>query len=490
MENKANKQKNIIDAAEIKSHLTELYHLQVSVSFCIDEKVELPGGFLIYDEDMNDGLMVKTRTVLIHGTPDVELIYSHMGRICRFSSRIVAQVESTSRYSFYRIEMPEFIATLERRTYLRVNPSEEEHVYVEFPIVEIGEVLFPVLDISGGGLAFLVPEDFSMIEKDAAFSLKLTLQGEPPIKFDALVMDIAPFLQLQRVGIEFVNMAESDRAMIFRYVFQKQREAKQVSDPAAKITEERLTIVLVSKADTLKYQFLKERNSLKVLNELKDPEDIIKLAPDIVILDLANSNANSFINTVQNAHSTAGFPVLVVGSDPKGLVPTSEFIAYSPPPFKREFVVRAMKQLMRRHHLFCRCNEMKLAHPGKNNGITVLVIDSCRHLDDTNTRALRENGYKVVALEGEDDLLSRAIGAAPDIIVMDERFEKTDLFSLCKIMSINKKLNAIPKLLATEDMEAVADLYEGDIVTDLLIYPFIADELLAKIEKNLHRLAE
>ena len=485
MKNKEVQQKrNIIPIDEIKRHLTELYQLQIAVNLCVEEKVELPGASLIYIRETDTGLTVKTRTVFIHGQPDIEIIYSHLGKACRFSSRIISIEETTSHYSFYKIEIPELIAMIDRRTYLRVTPSEGEKIYVEFSSAEIGSVNFPVLDISGGGVAFLVPAEFSALQKDTSPSLSLSFPDKRTLVFDALVIDTSNYLKHKRVGVTFINISEIDRAAITRFVFQKQMEAKQATDTAVKIADNGVTIALICEADTARYHFLKERNNLRVIKHLTSQNEISRMAPDIVILDVENGNSLQFLDMVKAAQATNFFPILIVGNDPKALVTTSEFITYSPPPFRENFIVQILRTMVFKSRLFTTCEKIQWRNPNRRE-TRVLVVGRSESMENSQVQSMENQGFGVILLEDKDGIISRIIDSRPDIIIMDDRFEKTDIFSLCRIMNINKKLRRIPKVLLTDDIKNVEDLFNESIIANTLVRPFTTNELIVKIKNAL-----
>jgi PleD family two-component response regulator len=95
---------------------------------------------------------------------------------------------------------------------------------------------------------------------------------------------------------------------------------------------------------------------------------------------------------------------------------------------------------------------------------------------------MKNVGFNVLVLQGEEDILTRSVKFKPDLILMNEKFEKTDLISLCKLMSFNKVLRKIPKLLIADDVENPAELCARNIISDILIRPFPEEDLINKLD--------
>lgn len=473
------KQETIISSEAIKEHLTGLYHMQVPVSFYIDNKVELPESCLIYDEDMENALVVKTRAVRILGFTNVEFSYSSFSKSCHFFSKIISQKEVSRYHSLIRVEMPESISCLEQRRYFRVRALYD--VQAKFSLEETADIKVTVLNLSGGGLSFLIPNHIKSIEEGMTLRLTLQLPGEEALQVDTLVVNLSQQMNLRRVGVEFFDIPASNRAMVLRYVLNKQREGENPGRKPQNDPKKKPKLILLKDTDNPRYNFLNETFAVKTLKNPEDKQAIIQWNPDIAVLDLENPETFQHLDPLKKIQAKQFFPILIVGTDPKGLDITTESIRYSPPPFKERFVRQIIEQLFQQYHL-CKKIEEKDWRKFKRNQKTILILDSFKNLDTAYIDYLKRLGLHVLILEGEEDLLARAVNCRPDLILMHEQFEKTDLISLCKLMSFKKALKNIPKLLVADDVQNPAELTARNAISDILIQPFPKEELINKID--------
>ena len=75
----------------------------------------------------------------------------------------------------FRIKFPENIAREERRRFVRVRPSEKEPVYMQFVLADKRTVTVEAMDISGGGIACVLPNNLAKFKTGNSFHMAITL---------------------------------------------------------------------------------------------------------------------------------------------------------------------------------------------------------------------------------------------------------------------------------------------------------------------------
>ena len=472
--------KSITSPEEIKSHLIELYYLQIPLVLSIENKIELPDSYLIFTADLNMNPVIKTRPVRIIGGTDIDVYYSNLSRSCHFSAGIRSQTETSGHYSLIHIDSPQSISCIERRTYLRVKPAEADNVQIECSFNETGPVRLPVSSISGGGLSFQAPDTILSLDKGMKLELSVLLPG---LKLDcsAVVVNITSYLKIKRAGVTFLHISESDRAAILRYVFQKQRDEKQQDLKPAGNADEKQTILIWTQDNVDKYHFLEEKYALTIRNTPASFAIPAHSTPDLVILDMG-AECSGYLENLTKDQMSNFFPILIIGIDPMEIDNSIESIKTIPPPFTDHFVLRIVGDLLYKARLSKKLAGLDWAE-SKTDHKTILVFDIFQNINPSTFSYMQKIGFNVVLMEGEDDLLIRSIRSKPDLILMDEQFEKTDLLSLCKLMSMNKKLLHIPKLLVAESMKNGAELIAGNLISDVLIRPYSEEDLISKINE-------
>ncbi len=474
------KQKTISNPEDIRKHLMELYHLQIPVSFYIDNKVELPGSYFIYDDELDDGLVVKTRAVKILGFSDVEFSYSHFSHTCHFTSKIVSQKKMSRNYSLIQIEIPESISCLEQRRYFRVKPPEVDAVQIEFPVEELGNMNISAFNLSGGGASFLVPSRLKSVGEGNTLPISIRLPNGT-VSVNGLIVNTSEYLNLKRIGLEFFDISETDRAAIQKYVLHKQKKEMQWKKNNPLLYDEKYRMVLLGKPKEHRYDFLHDRFDITLLENLKSLDTITEIHPDIAILDLEEEKSYDCIDMLKNAQASRFFPILIAGNNPIGMEISCSAIRYYPPPFKKQFISRIVDSLIQQYKFSKKFIENDWIKFQKNKK-RVLVIDIFRRIGKNYLDYLEKIGFSVSVIENEDDLLTKTINSKPDFIILDEKFEKTDLISLCKLMSFNKVLKSIPKILVADNVDNPAELSARNLISGILIRPFPEEELIHKID--------
>lgn len=111
-----------------------------------------------------------------------------------------------------------------------------------------------------------------------------------------------------------------------------------------------------------------------------------------------------------------------------------------------------------------------------------MVVDDDEGILDALDIALRDEGYRVVALRDAD--VSRIREARPDLIILDVILAGRDGRDIVRELKRYKKTRAIPVIM-TSAHPGVADSTVSAGADDFLEKPFDIDEMLFKIRYHL-----
>jgi two-component system cell cycle response regulator len=125
---------------------------------------------------------------------------------------------------------------------------------------------------------------------------------------------------------------------------------------------------------------------------------------------------------------------------------------------------------------------------GTATGAKVLVADDDLALVNTLTWILRENGYRVVAVPGGENLLERMAQEDPDLILLDIMMPKIDGLQLLQSIRSEPRWRDLPVLMISSmppEDGTVKSLQIG--ASDFVAKPFRMRELLARVEAQVKR---
>ena len=131
-----------------------------------------------------------------------------------------------------RSPLPQLLLRLQRREHYRLSAPPSHGLACLIPVQEKGRITSlkaDVLDISGGGLAFVVPPNAPPLEPDMELpDCRVMLPDTGPISAALQVRNLRPLAQQGhpslRAGCQFVALSNSMAASIQRYIFKVERE--------------------------------------------------------------------------------------------------------------------------------------------------------------------------------------------------------------------------------------------------------------------------
>ncbi len=115
----------------------------------------------------------------------------------------------------------------------------------------------------------------------------------------------------------------------------------------------------------------------------------------------------------------------------------------------------------------------------------ILVVDDHRQIRDSVTRFLERNGMRATAAKDARDMDEKLAKGHYDLMVLDVMMPGEDGLSICKRLSVEKRLPIIMLTALGQDQDRIVGLEIG--ADDYLPKPFNPRELLARIKAVLRR---
>ncbi|MBH1544064.1 flagellar brake protein [Stenotrophomonas maltophilia] len=195
-----------------------------------------PTALLDLDEDDD--------TLLLDGSPqeaanraaeqaDHLLCFAQLERVLvRFRLHQLQRVDNDGHVAF-RAPLPEELVHLQRRELYRLETPVTDSPHLLLPPGEArAEALsMRVVDISGGGLAVVVPNDCAVFGLQKRYPAQLSLPDGADLDIELVVCNLLPQrqpngIEVKRVGMRFERLPRGADSAIQRYIFRIDRQRK------------------------------------------------------------------------------------------------------------------------------------------------------------------------------------------------------------------------------------------------------------------------
>ena len=114
----------------------------------------------------------------------------------------------------------------------------------------------------------------------------------------------------------------------------------------------------------------------------------------------------------------------------------------------------------------------------------ILMIDDDSEILILTRARLEAEGYEVITAADGDEGLRRVDQEKPDLIVLDIKLPKMDGWSFVRELKKKGLLKATPIVMLTA-YHKMQDLFAIEGITDYIVKPFRAEDLLEKIDRHL-----
>ena len=192
-------------------------------------EIDADNGYLILDAATDDAINRRVEAA------DQLICVTQLDKIkIQFAARGLVRITHAGHAAF-RCALPDVLLRLQRREYYRLIATNPHNLSCLIPVTRDGEqrmisVEATVLDISGGGLALLVPPGDPSFEPDRVFTdCRLMLPESGPITTSLRVRNLFRITNrdgsvMVRAGCEFIDLSSSMASTIQRYILKAERE--------------------------------------------------------------------------------------------------------------------------------------------------------------------------------------------------------------------------------------------------------------------------
>jgi len=185
-----------------------------------------------------DTLIPELGNKYLKESDSIQIVCSENNIVHSFSSTYIEET-TYETYPSIKIAYPGSMEVLQRRSYVRVDPSISNPLIISCKVKRRPQldINLPVRDISEGGLSFNIPGDIAkqlrlgMIFDEISFSIPES--GD--IKTKGVIRSMFKGQGEKYIcGLEFIDQTNAQMDMIYRYVVKRQmeelRSAKRIKD--------------------------------------------------------------------------------------------------------------------------------------------------------------------------------------------------------------------------------------------------------------------
>lgn len=218
---------------QVEEYIREITRQDMSVQVVIDDTIVLEDCRFIPRKGNKKDLLIEAP--LTPGdypeTGRARVTCAGASSLYAFVSRVLSIEIAEHRRMHLAIQFPDRITRQERRKNVRVQPSGP-HPLVARLVVSNGEVIdVEVVDISGGGMSFMITEEVSRFKSGDTLELDIGILASGDLHARATVRSVIHLMDLTRIGVEFSQLSDDARRTIMEYVAKREAQMKEEAFP-------------------------------------------------------------------------------------------------------------------------------------------------------------------------------------------------------------------------------------------------------------------
>lgn len=223
--------KDLKDENAIDGYVQEITEQNVPVRVVINNTIVLDDCRLVCRTEEEKDLFIQAGPGDYPDSGDVSLTCAHLNSLYSFESRIVELKMIDPQHMHLKIQFPEKISKEERRRHMRVQPTESNPIQLRLARPDSDFIDVETMDISGGGVSFVMTEIESTFKSGDELYLDISLPKYGNLYALAAVRNVIHLMDLTRIGVEFSHISEDAYNIIMLYVaaleLQKSEEAAE-----------------------------------------------------------------------------------------------------------------------------------------------------------------------------------------------------------------------------------------------------------------------
>jgi len=466
-----------------KYYIQEICELMVPVTVTINDTIELPNCLLHYETRNGAELLVRTRPGKYPKSGKVRVTCVYSRALYTFKSRIVGIKETRSKYACIVIKYPENIVIGERRRFFRVKPSEKEPVHMQFMLPDKRTVTVEAMDISGGGIACVLPNILAKFKAGNSFHMAIMLPTFGEVQAWVTVLTTARLFNMVRISMVYSIMSEPAHGLIMSYLTLREQEIRQESRNAAPVVSfGKGEICLIEKGTHHNEYTLLENIFSVVRTDFPEAETLLMAhPPELIILGDSTPYALQFLRDIRKRKALKSIPTIILtekdgGSDDKA----KNNVVIVNTRYSERSLIQKSADLIEQYRLSKNIT-IKPFKSVSGKGNKILIIDRFRHFSKNSIKTLTDYGFEVCINRKENNILTKTKRVHPDIILVDEEMEQTNPVSLCRSINVHKSINAIPKIIATSSRKSFNKFYSQGFFAGFVTKPVKPEQLLSKV---------
>lgn len=217
------------DQQVINNSIQTISELSIPIDVVVNNGVAIAGCRLIRETAGGGELFVRIITGDYPEKAEVKLAWTYSKALYAFKSKIISQKDIDSKFKLLEIESPDKITKEERRKYLRVRPSEEHPIEIRFALPDSEAVKVQAMDISGGGVSFIMSDGLNYFKVGDSLYLDINLPMHGNIYALADVKNITHLQDTTRIGVEFSSLSEDALHVVTQYVTAQEQHMREAS---------------------------------------------------------------------------------------------------------------------------------------------------------------------------------------------------------------------------------------------------------------------
>jgi DNA-binding response OmpR family regulator/c-di-GMP-binding flagellar brake protein YcgR len=467
----------------VEYYIREISELMVPVTATINDTIELPNCLLFYKTGNSRELLVQAKPDKYPKTGEICITCAYSKALYLFKSKIIGIKKIDSKYVYLRIKFPETIAIEERRRFIRVRPSEKEPVYMQFLLADKRRVTVEAMDISGGGISCVLPNNLAKFKTGNSFHAAITLPIFGEIQAWVTILSMNRLFNMVRIGMVYSIMSEPSHSCIMSYVTTREQDIRHESRSVSPVQSffGKAEICLVEKKQHHnKYGFLENVFNVVKTDFSGAVSALTARPPELIILSDSTPYALKTLEGIRRRRALKDIPLIVLTEKEKSSNDILKNVVAINTAYHERFLVQTAESLVEQYILYKSITVKPLkADTGKGNRI--LIIDHFHHFSKNNIKALTDNGFEVSINKDEENILTKTSQMHPDIILVDEEMENTNPVSMCRSINMNKSINTIPKIIVTSSRKTFNKFYSQGFFAGFITKPVKPEQLLSKV---------
>ncbi len=468
-----NKRDTIVD------HLSQVADMRIAVFAVIEKKNTLAQAQLRLTTASNPALFIEAPAGSYPAEGLINVHYAFDGEAHIFNCPIAASAQNHNQHSRIPLQLPGKIVCYDRRKYLRIEPEAGHPIGVRMRTAGHKPLKLELTDISGGGLSIIVPNDLPHFAVGAKFNGELISPDFNRLKIRLAVRSTYKFLNVMRVGFQFAELAEGDRNKIMEYTVRRELDLRRHQASAAEHALAR--VLLVEAPDNYKtYNYLTNKYEIDKADSVKAIERMLRKEPETVLVNLDLPDAGQILKVLRSDAYMQYRPLVLFSSQDRCLLNTATEMVCLKSPVTPKILVNTLDNLIKKNRL-----AQKAIHTRwqmfSGFGQRVLLLDVNDNIDPAAETVLKNCDFRVMQMNGTAPTIANLVTKNPTVIVIDDQTGDVAPIALCRLMQMNKRLKAIPKILSFNNKKQALKARSEGLVDALLKKPFTPDMLLERI---------